>query len=263
MPCSCCSVNPVWFASRLTTVSGLGAWWAPVTGSGGELRFNMGAKEGPLVIGVHTAQRATIVVWNVLACSLPTGLGRHHDHLRPRPQQQRAMRAVLRHHGLTPQLECYLHVPSRLGPIPAQPARLPHHRYGQPPRQRRRQRRPQVARRGGTAVRSCAGWGSSSETKQPRSWLMPMSVPPAVGTSCTLRQGDRFLTQPARADGLRSLPRRRAPTWNRSTPRSIVLGISPPRWPSTSTPSRPKLTLDSRSSTASWSRFWDGRTPNC
>jgi len=82
----------------------------PVSGpgaEGGELRFDMGASEGPLVIGVHTAQPATVVVWDVLACPfLPdwdgttitfdlghTGDGR--------------CELFFRHHSLTPQLDCY------------------------------------------------------------------------------------------------------------------------------------------------------------
>lgn len=94
----------------LTTVSGLAAWWAPVTGSGaegGELRFDMNATEGPLVIAVHTAQQPTIVVWDVLACpflpdwagsTIAFDLGHSEDG---------QCDLFFRHHGLTGQLDCY------------------------------------------------------------------------------------------------------------------------------------------------------------
>ena len=94
----------------LTTLSGLAAWWAPVTGSGaegGELRFDMNVTEGPLVIAVHTAQRPTIVVWDVLACpflpdwagtTIAFDLGHSEDG---------QCDLFFRHHGLTGQFDCY------------------------------------------------------------------------------------------------------------------------------------------------------------
>lgn len=94
----------------LTTTAGLAAWWSPVSGDGaegGELHFDMGAPEGPLVIRVPMAKLATTVVWDVLACPfLPewTGttitfdLGRTADG---------GCELFFRHHGLTPQLDCF------------------------------------------------------------------------------------------------------------------------------------------------------------
>jgi hypothetical protein len=62
----------------LTSVSGLAAWWAPVTGSGdagGELKFFMNFAE-PLVIHVDQATRPTTVRWTVTECSfLPDWVG--------------------------------------------------------------------------------------------------------------------------------------------------------------------------------------------
>lgn len=94
----------------ITTTDGLSGWWTPASGSGtegGELRFDMGNAAGPLVIGVQTAQRATTVIWNVLACPFLTDwegttitfdLGRN---------ASGQCELFFRHHGLSPQLECY------------------------------------------------------------------------------------------------------------------------------------------------------------
>lgn len=102
--------DPETVFDAITTVGGLADWWNPVSGSGeegGELRFDMGRTEGPLVISVHTAQRATVVVWNVLACpflpdwdgtTITFDLGRGDDG---------QCELFFRHHGLTPQLDCY------------------------------------------------------------------------------------------------------------------------------------------------------------
>jgi uncharacterized protein YndB with AHSA1/START domain len=92
----------------LTTVTGLGAWWNPATGSGeagGELRFIMNAPE-PLVIGVDEATRPTSVRWTVTDCPfLPDWIG-----TRPTftitPVGPEASELHFRHHGLSAELEC-------------------------------------------------------------------------------------------------------------------------------------------------------------
>src|SRR6266542_5481853 len=62
----------------LTSLSGLAAWWANVTGcgdTGGELKFFMSFPE-PLVIHVDRATRPTSVQWSVTDCPLlPDGVG--------------------------------------------------------------------------------------------------------------------------------------------------------------------------------------------
>ncbi len=94
----------------LTTVSGLAAWWTQVAGTGaegGELRFDMGSPRGPLVIAVHTARPPRVVVWDVLSCPfLPDWDG---TTITFDLGADAAGRCALffRHHGLTPQLECY------------------------------------------------------------------------------------------------------------------------------------------------------------
>jgi uncharacterized protein YndB with AHSA1/START domain len=92
----------------LTTVSGLAAWWAPVTGSGdagGELRFFVNSPE-PLVIHVAEATRPGSVRWTVTECSfLPEWAG-----TRPvftiTAVDAGAAELRFRHHGLTPELDC-------------------------------------------------------------------------------------------------------------------------------------------------------------
>ncbi|NMH96538.1 SRPBCC family protein [Pseudonocardia acidicola] len=102
--------TPETIFGALTTTAGLAAWWTPVSGDGtegGELRFDMGAPEGSLVIRVHTAPRATVVVWDVLDCpflpewagtTVTFDLGRTADG---------GCDLFFRHHGLTPQLDCF------------------------------------------------------------------------------------------------------------------------------------------------------------
>jgi uncharacterized protein YndB with AHSA1/START domain len=62
----------------LTSVTGIGAWWNPATGSGetgGELRLVMSAPE-PLVIHVDEAIRPALVRWSVSECAfLPDWIG--------------------------------------------------------------------------------------------------------------------------------------------------------------------------------------------
>jgi uncharacterized protein YndB with AHSA1/START domain len=92
----------------ITTISGLAAWWNPVTGSGeagGELRFVMNAPE-PLVIHVDQATRPTAVRWTVTACPfLPDWIG-----TRPAftitPVDVDTSELHFRHHGLSEELEC-------------------------------------------------------------------------------------------------------------------------------------------------------------
>ena len=92
----------------LTSVTGLAAWWNPVTGSGdagGELKFFMNAPE-PLVIHVEQATRPTSVQWSVSNCPfLPDWVG-----TRPTftitPVDGDASQLHFRHHGLTQELDC-------------------------------------------------------------------------------------------------------------------------------------------------------------
>ena len=92
----------------LTSVSGLAAWWNPVTGSGdagGELKFFMNAPE-PLVIHVEQVTRPTSVQWSVSNCPfLPDWVG-----TRPTftitPVDGDASELHFRHHGLTQELDC-------------------------------------------------------------------------------------------------------------------------------------------------------------
>lgn len=93
----------------ITTVSGLAAWWTPVTGSGGtggELRFMMGSPD-PLVIKVEQATRPAHVQWAVMECDFLA------DWVGTRPAftitaaGAGASEVRFRHHGLTPELECF------------------------------------------------------------------------------------------------------------------------------------------------------------
>lgn len=93
----------------LTTVGGLAGWWTPVSGSGsegGELRFVFGG-EDPLIIHVDVAQRPSTVTWRVLECKfMPDWVGTMPSfELTPRGTGGCELR--FRHHGLTPQLECF------------------------------------------------------------------------------------------------------------------------------------------------------------
>ncbi len=92
----------------LTTVTGLAAWWNPVSGSGetgGELRFIMNAPE-PLVIHVDEASRPRSVRWSVTDCPfLPDWVG-----TRPTftitPVDGDASELGFHHMGLSEELEC-------------------------------------------------------------------------------------------------------------------------------------------------------------
>ncbi|NUT42436.1 MAG: SRPBCC domain-containing protein [Thermoactinospora sp.] len=93
----------------LTTITGLAAWWNPVTGSGatgGELRFHMNAPD-PLVIHVEEATRPASVRWTVVDCPfLPDWIG-----TRPTftitPGDDDTAELFFRHHGLSGELECF------------------------------------------------------------------------------------------------------------------------------------------------------------
>jgi uncharacterized protein YndB with AHSA1/START domain len=92
----------------ITTVSGLAAWWAPVTGSGdtgGELEFFMNSPE-PLVIRVDQATRPTSVRWTVVDCPfLPDWVGTRPTFI-VTPVDGDAAELHFRHHGLTSELDC-------------------------------------------------------------------------------------------------------------------------------------------------------------
>ncbi len=94
----------------VTTVSGLARWWNSVSGSGaegGELSFDMGRPEGPLVIRVRSAERPRSIVWNVLACPfLPDWVGTTVVFDLGRDEHGQCA-LFFRHHGLSPQLDCY------------------------------------------------------------------------------------------------------------------------------------------------------------
>jgi hypothetical protein len=93
----------------LTTVSGLAAWWAPVTGSGdagGELRFFMNASE-PLVIAVDDATPPAAVRWSVTECSfLPDWEGTRLT-FTINPVDADTTELHFRHDGLTAELDCH------------------------------------------------------------------------------------------------------------------------------------------------------------
>lgn len=92
----------------LTTVTGLGAWWNPATGSGGaggELRFIMNAPE-PLVIRVDEAIRPTAVRWTVTDCPfLPDWVGTQPT-FTITPVDAGTSDLHFRHHGLSDELDC-------------------------------------------------------------------------------------------------------------------------------------------------------------
>ncbi len=94
----------------LTTTSGLAAWWTPVAGSGteaGELAFDMDAQEGPLVIDVRAARPARLVVWEVHACPFLPDWDRTTILFDLGRGDSGRCELFFRHHGLTPQLDCY------------------------------------------------------------------------------------------------------------------------------------------------------------
>ena len=92
----------------LTTLSGLTAWWSPVTGSGeagGELSFTMNAPE-PCVMRVDVAARPALVQWTCISCDfMPDWVG-----TRPTytiiPLDDGTTELRFRHIGLTSDLEC-------------------------------------------------------------------------------------------------------------------------------------------------------------
>jgi len=92
----------------LTTVTGLAAWWNPVTGSGeagGELRFIMNAPE-PLVIHVDEATRPTLVRWTVIDCPfLPDWIGTRLT-FTITPVDGETCELRFHHQGLSKELEC-------------------------------------------------------------------------------------------------------------------------------------------------------------
>jgi uncharacterized protein YndB with AHSA1/START domain len=92
----------------LTTVTGLGAWWNPATGSGatdGELRFVMNAPD-PLVIHVDEATRPTTVRWTVTDCPfLPDWIGTRPTFVIT-PGDADTSELHFRHEGLNDDLEC-------------------------------------------------------------------------------------------------------------------------------------------------------------
>jgi uncharacterized protein YndB with AHSA1/START domain len=92
----------------VTTVTGLGAWWNPATGSGetgSELRFIMNAPE-PLVIHVDEATRPTLVRWTVTDCPfLPDWIGTRPTFTITRIDGGTS-ELHFHHHGLSEELEC-------------------------------------------------------------------------------------------------------------------------------------------------------------
>jgi uncharacterized protein YndB with AHSA1/START domain len=101
--------SPEALFDALTTVTGLGAWWNPATGSGetgGELRFVMNAPE-PLVIHVDEASRSTSVRWTVADCPfLPDWVGTTPT-FTITPVDGDTAELHFRHYGLSEQLECF------------------------------------------------------------------------------------------------------------------------------------------------------------
>ena len=92
----------------LTTVSGLAAWWSPVTGSGdtgGELKFFMSFPE-PLVIHVDQATRPASVQWTVTDCPFLPDWVRTRPSFTITPVEDGAAELQFRHHGLTSELDC-------------------------------------------------------------------------------------------------------------------------------------------------------------
>ena len=99
--------SPAALFDALTTVTGLAAWWTPVTGSGeggGELRFAFDPPE-PCVVHVDEAT-PTSVRWTVTECAfLPDWVG-----TRPTfaivPLEGGLTELRFRHQGLTSALDC-------------------------------------------------------------------------------------------------------------------------------------------------------------
>ena len=92
----------------LTTLSGLAAWWSPVSGSGepgGELRFQMNAPE-PCVMRVDVAVRPALVQWTCTSCDfVPDWVGTRPTYtIIPLNDGTTEVRFV--HIGLTAKLEC-------------------------------------------------------------------------------------------------------------------------------------------------------------
>jgi uncharacterized protein YndB with AHSA1/START domain len=100
--------SPEALFDALTTVTGLSAWWNPVTGSGetgGELRFIMNAPE-PLVVHVDQATRPTSVRWTVTDCPfLPDWIGTT-PAFTITPLDGRTSELHFYHQGLNQELEC-------------------------------------------------------------------------------------------------------------------------------------------------------------
>lgn len=104
------SASPERVYEVLTSAEALASWWAPATGSGtagGELRITFAGFEDPVIIKVKQATRPAAVGWEVESTTIfpewpgttmsftLTGSG------------QGGCDVEFRHHGLTPQLDCY------------------------------------------------------------------------------------------------------------------------------------------------------------
>ncbi|HEY0814214.1 MAG TPA: SRPBCC domain-containing protein [Pseudonocardia sp.] len=95
--------------AALTTLDGLAAWWAPVTGdgaTGGELRFVF-SFDVPLRMRVKEAREASLVQWTCEECAwLPDWVGTTISFTLT-ARAGGGCDLVFRHHGLTPRLECF------------------------------------------------------------------------------------------------------------------------------------------------------------
>jgi uncharacterized protein YndB with AHSA1/START domain len=93
----------------LTTTGGLAAWWTEVTGvatRGGELRFTFGDESSAVVMRVDVAEPDR-VAWTCVGSHVTDWVATTISYdLTPRADG--GCDLAFRHHGLTPQLECYL-----------------------------------------------------------------------------------------------------------------------------------------------------------
>ncbi len=95
--------------AALTTVDGLSSWWTTATGDGyqgGELRFTFNS-DVPLVVRVEAAERDCLVRWACVSYPPVADWAGTTISFELAAGSDGGCELSFRHHGLTPQLECY------------------------------------------------------------------------------------------------------------------------------------------------------------
>lgn len=102
------SVTPETVFDALTTPDAFAKWWVPASGGGAageELIIHFG--ETRAIFRVDEATRASHVRWTVLVCEIEHDWDGTEISLDLGPTADGGTRIDFRHHGLTPQLNCF------------------------------------------------------------------------------------------------------------------------------------------------------------